>query len=782
MSEELKDTFLGASRLQPSATAPEESVGRALAAEVGETVVVISFEASAYPLENHCRFALHSSDESPYTFPNFRFNPRPPGLRVGPWPGWRGIPEMPDATLVAGKTETRLKFEFWGDEFETRRLRAVARIGSLQSDTIVVRTGDSRLIPSEAQFYRSKPLRPTRVDFTIPKETLRSHPRLLVNLKTVDELRQDKSAARLASLKRLHDLLPQWDRTFVITAESKLPSGPELLSPEDRLLIGALLALIEPSEEDIRRGVRSLLDYTDQTTRPDFSPLTIDTQAGESLFLLCVGYDWLLEHLSPEEEAIVRKRIWEIADVCWNHLGYERNDYAQAHYLGCGLGLLAFSLLFWDTHQRAREWASHLAGVLALVLTLLPPDGFFAHGMNLWIYEFSFLLRWMELFRSAGGWDPWTDSDVMRNSSAFRAAAVSPDGLYGITFGDPQYRVGGDSWCHYLIALRTGSKEAHSLGDHLLDLPVEGVDYRNAPARRRVYEYLWRSSAQSSEPAPSGLYLANDGGQVFVRTGKSLFTFRSGPPLGKHRLEMGLTGGYGHSDPCNGSFLLYQGVSLLVSGPGPVYRRDTALHNVVTINGQGQIGDTAVWMPDFLPPSTLSPTPDLRRIGDGLSLSVDLARSYLPHLAVKSLRRALLVLPDEYILGADVVTVANRSSIEWNIHSWHEFTREKRGETLKFNIGVGTGCSLTILSLPTQDVEIRTGKTDFAPAYPNDGVRDNFLQLVDAVDRISFFWCLGLNGNAPSIAAGPEGQAVWELRGGERATFDGTWISLKETP
>ena len=626
MIQELHDTFLGAVPLKLSLSTPGEFVGRALTANEGDTIIMVSIEASAYPLENHFRFAHHSNDESPYTFPNFRFMPDPPGIRVGPWPGWHSTPEMPTAMLAAGETETRLHFEFWGDELETRTLRAVARIGSHRADSIAVRIADPRLIPSEAQFFKAKQPRPSPVDLNIPEGTLRSHPRLLVNQQMIDGLARDNSAIRLASLQRLHELLPEWDRTFVVTPESKIPPGPELLSPEDRLLIGALLALIEPTDENIQRGVKSLLDYAALTKRPDFTPLTIDTQAGETLYLLCVGYDWLLKCLTVQEERIVRERIWEIADICWDHLGYERRDYAQAHYLGCGLGVLAFSLLFWDTHLRAREWASHLAGVLVLVLSLLPPDGFFAHGINLWIYEFSFLLRWLELVRSAAGCDLWPQADVMIDSSAFRASATSPDNLYGITFGDPQYRVGGDSWCQYLIGLRTGSNQARNLGDRLVDLPVDGVDFRNAPARRRVYEYLWRTHSESPGPSASGLHVARDGGQIFIRTPQSLFTFRSGPPLGKHRLDLGLTGGYGHSDPCNGSFLLYQNGVLVVSGPGPVYRRETSLHNVVTINGQGQIGDTAVWMPDFLAPSTLAPTPDVKRVGSGTALTVDLTR------------------------------------------------------------------------------------------------------------------------------------------------------------
>ena len=772
-------TLLGTASLKPASNAGIQYVAPAFAAEGADTVVLISFDASKYPLEEHCRYAIHSDANRPYTFPNFQFLQQPPGLRVGPWPGWRGIPPMPLAKLKAGETETELKFQFWGDEFNRHVLRAVAKISSFHSEQIVVSIADPRLVPLEAQFYAVRPLKPVPFLFSIPAEKLQSHPRLLINKADLVTLKRNQAGARSKSLERIRDFISSWDRTLVVTPESKIPDGPESLAPEDRLLISAFLAVIEPSSENIERGTGSLLDYCALTEQPGFSPLTIDTQSGEVLFLLSVGYDWLFHHLSTDDEQRVRKRLWEIADICWNHLGYERDDYTQAHYLGCGMGLLAFSLLFWDTHPRAREWSSHLTGVLKLVLSILPEDGFFPHGINLWIYEFGFLLRWLELLRSSGGFDFWPETSAMSNASKFRAAATSPDGRSGVTFGDPQYRVGGDSWCHYLIAARTGSGEARWLGDFLRDLPVDGVDFRNAPARRRVYEYLWFPERVRPVRTRDDITAFPDGTQIFVRTSESLFTFRSGPPLGNHRYESGITGGYGHSDPCNGSFLLYQKGSLLISGPGPVYRRDTSLQNIVTINGKGQVGDSAVWMPDFIPPSSHPLAADIKRAGSALAATVDLAHSYLPHLCVQLLRRSIFVEPDRYILGADVVTLAKSARIEWNLHSHEEFNQFGEGRTLSFTIGPGSNRPSILVSFSPEKVTWETGLSDFVPAYPNSGERDRFLRITCQTDKAVMIWCICLTDGLPELQLQKSGQATWIFPDGAVADFDGMWISLR---
>lgn len=773
--------LLGSSPMKPTDETGKFYVAPVFAAERTETVVLISFDAAKYPLEEHCRYAVHSDSHRPYTFPHFAFRQRPPGSRVGPWPGWRGIPPMPSARLKAGEKEYELQFQFWGDELNRHILRAVAKLRQFSSDSIVVTVADPRLVPLEAEFYAVQTLSLTRFEFDIPPGTLHHHPRLLIAADDLSALNQDQSVARSEALRRIREFIPKWDRSLVVTPESKIPDGPESLTPEDRVLIGAFLALIEPSSENIERGIKSLLDYCALTQHPGYAPLTIDTQSGETLFLLSVGYDWLFSHLNTDDEQRIRKRLWEIADICWNHLGYEREDYAQAHYLGCGMGLLAFSLLFQERHPRTREWSHHLAGVCKHVLTVLPQDGFFPHGINLWIYEFGFLLRWLELLRSAGGPDLWPDTTALGNASLFRAAATSPDGMCGVTFGDPQFRVGGDCWCHYLIAARTGAGEARWLGDFLRDLPVSGVDFRNAPARRRVYEYLWFPRHVEPAPLEDGTFAFRDGTQAFVKSAESLFTFRSGPPLGKHRYDAGILGGYGHSDPCNGSFLLHHNGTLLLAGPGPVYRRDTSLQNVITINGQGQIGDSAVWMPDFLPPAFHAPKADTRTSGGSFAATVDLACAYFPHLGVQSLRRSILVKPGCFILGADVVKLAHKSSIEWNLHTCGEFRQIGGGPGLRFTIGVGSGTTMVLASSRANAVTWKTGLTEFVPAYPNSGERDKFLQISCEAERAVIIWCICLAGPPPDLELSADNHSSWTFSDGTEAAFDGTWISLRGT-
>jgi len=636
-------------------------------------------------------------------------------------------------------------FDFWGDEFDTGRLRVRFECLLEGSGTIELVIEESRLVPLRAEVYFIEDRRaiPVPID-DLPVSG--SHPKLLFTANDLSSLRSQRLSTHAARWKNVIHFLEGWSLQPGKTAESKTLDGPERLFGEDRVLLSAFMNLIEPTPENRARAIGALLDYVELTKDPEFEPLKIDTQSGEVLFTLCLGYDWLRDELSAEQEKLVRKRLWETADICWGYLGNGRTDYAQAHFLGCGMGLLAFSFLFWEEHPRAKEWGGFLRGAFERVVEMLPADGFFPHGINLWIYEHGFLLRWLTLFKQCAGLDYWNKTPYWKNASRFRAAATSPDLLYGVTFGDPQYRVGGDSWCHYLIASQTGWGEAQWLGATLADLPAAGVDFRHVPPRRRVYEYLFYNPAVAPVEPTGGIIHFEDGGQVFIRSikksGSTLFTMRSGPQLGRSRYEHGELGGYGHSDPANGSFLIARGESILVNGSGPSYRRDTSHHNTLTIDGKGQIGDTTVWVPDFYPPQVIPAAAQVRSVGSGYIVNADLTPAYLPHLGVERCSRSMYVDLPSLIIGVDLVQLAAERTAEWNLHTWGSFEHKGSVNGMEEILLRSGKESARLIFYSPDGVSVEIGDTKFVPAYPHDGRRDQHLVVSKKGKDVMFVWAL----------------------------------------
>jgi hypothetical protein len=521
---------------------------------------------------------------------------------------------------------------------------------------------------------------------------------------------------------------------------------------------------VDPTPESTRRARESFLAYLAQTKAPGFEPLRIDTQAGETLFILCVGFDWLFDHLSAEEREHAREWLFVVADRCWSYLGYERRDYAQAHFLGCALGLLAFAFLFWEEHPRSEEWAEYLAGVLQVVLTMLPADGFFPHGINLWIYEYGFLLRWMEIFRVCAGRDLWSVSPHWPNASRFRMSVTSSDGLLGLTFGDPQYRVTGDAWLHYLIGARTGSVEALALGEMLAGVSHEGVDFRASPPRRRVYEFLYREETRTTPREQPPVASFSDGGHISVRSMDSLICFRAGPPLGSQRYRSGEYGGYGHADPAQGGILLLHKGELLICGPGPVYRRETAHHGCPTVDGRGQLGDSLVWLPDFFPPSVLTPTPEVRVDGSRVAISADLSPAYLPWTGVLAAHRSLYVDLDRCIVGSDRIRCDRKRSIQWHLCSRFPVVANEAGDGPAFLLGPDESSRVELRVLQPVPLTWHCSQADVVPGYTNDGAPLYTLTLSSENKSVEIVWCLALQPRARydyTFASGDQ----WSIKG-----------------
>jgi hypothetical protein len=748
----------------------------------GPVRLVVLFDGSRYPIERHCRYARVAGPEGPRTFSRLEFHEAPPGIRVGPWPGWRGIPELPGASVSTGGRTVPLRFEWWGDELRVRRTRGVCAIDFRRAEGLSVSCDDPELIPESIMWYTNgaHEIRPE------PVRRLESlagvHPIILISPESVQDLRREATGARRPALERLRNLLQNRDLPFVMTPESKIPPGPESLRKEDSMMIVTLLALVDGGRDHRETACTSYRAYLQETASPGYAPLQVDTQAGETLFLLCLGYDWLYPYLDRETRDAARAWIRKVADVCSGHLPLSRTDVAQAHYLGCGLGLLAFSFLFWDEDPRAAHWAARLRGALTRILAMLPDDGFFPHGGNLWIYEYGFLFRWLELFRICAGEDLWGTTPHWEQASRFRAAMTTPDGTLGVTFGDPQYRIGGDSWCHALVAARTRSGEAQWLADRLCEVPVEGVDVRHGPPRRRVYEFLFHDPALPAVAPADRLRFFTDGGQVFIRSGAGLCTVRCGPPLGLRRREAGEYGAYGHCDPANGAILLYKDGIFLLSGPGPVYRRDTALHNTLTVNGTGQVGDGTVWLPDFFPPEHIPGTPEVYEEEGTVRIAMDLSPAYLPDAGVHRHRRSIVVDESLRVAVADTVVCDGVRRIALHLHTWGDFVFERAsgGSRLQFRITRQAREAASLCVLATGPLEWLAEPTVFVPAYPNDGQRDQMLTLSGKGEELTLLWCVCGPGECSTIPSQKPGELHSVRLGDRRLEFSGgVWTVLE---
>jgi hypothetical protein len=310
---------------------------------------------------------------------------------------------------------------------------------------------------------------------------------------------------------------------------------------------------------------------------------------------------------------------------------------------------------------------------------------------------------------------------------------------------------------HYLIATRTQSPEAETLGEALVDQPTGGVDFRSVPPRRRVWEFLFYNPGLHSSQVRQTRSYFPDGGQIFWRLGEkydeSLLTFRAGAPLGLRRYDHGEWSGYGHSDPCQGSFLLAKRDKLLLCGSGPVYRRDTCLNNTITIDGRGQIGDSTPWAPEFVRPDRFARVTDFHCTETREWIEADLTASYLDFLGAQRLVRRLYVLRPSLFIIHDRIELDRERELQWNLHTYGEIREMSHASELQFQFIDGEQ-SLQLLCILPKMAQWRTGFSDFVPAYPHAGKRDRFLQLHHSGESGEFMIVINLDRKL----------AEWELR------------------
>jgi hypothetical protein len=707
------------------------------------------FDAARYPLEQHLCFMRQRdlSLSGLRKFVDMDFCAKPPGIPVGPWPGWRGIPEMPIVELVIGGRTTHARANFWGDEFDSRRCRYFVAVQVREETEFCLKWSDDRLQPVNVRIYPSEEKTVTPCPVQLRHDLATCHPRLLFTEQFRDSIQSDERRAKI--WQEIETLLGHSHHPFQIDSESKTLPGPERLHDMDRVILSAFVAWHTGETSRVHFAMAMLRDFLSVVSKAEYEPMLIDTQSGEVLYTVCLAYDWLYSHMSEAERVEFKKELFDVADRVWRHLGFDRQDYAQAHFLGCSHGLLAFSFIFWNEHPQAQSWAAYLHAAFIKVVNMMPADGFYPHGINLWIYEHTFLVRYLELFRHCAGIDFWSTTPYWRNASRFRRLSLSPDRLHGITFGDPQYRVSGDAWIHYAIAARTGSNQAQNLAGLLADMPVDHVDFRSVPPRRRIWEYIFINSqiAEDSELPP--LVEIQDGGQVFYRSHseqkETLFTCRAGAPLGRHRYAAGEWSGYGHSDPCNGSFLLALNSAFLICGPGPVYRRDTTLHNTLTMDGRGQIGDGLPWAPEFTPLARMARMMPVLARDKVISIEMDLASAYLQHLDVENYTRKFYLLEPLVLVIHDHVQLAKPHELQWNLHTRAAIEILSPKPLLRLKFSLEQEC-MRLLCLSPENISMRTGFSDFVPAYPNGGERDRFVQLYGTGLQKDYIILLALDG------------------------------------
>ncbi|MFZ9683070.1 MAG: heparinase II/III domain-containing protein [Cephaloticoccus sp.] len=161
------------------------------------------------------------------------------------------------------------------------------------------------------------------------------------------------------------------------------------------------------------------------------------------------------------------------------------------------------------------------------------------------------------------------------------------------------------------------------------------------------------------------------------------------------------------------------------------------MHNLVTIDGRGQAGDGCVWFPDLLEDQLIPSEPTVRRRGERIRISCELARAYLPQLGVRRHTRTVTVEADGSLRGEDIVELVHEAAIGWHWHTRARVTAEAAGWTLR-----GPGCRARLELEPAAGTQLRMGPEQFVAAYPHEGTVGTALSAVRVARQTVYRWAL----------------------------------------
>jgi len=696
-----------------------------------------SFKMGKNFLDKFYLYAQHKGGGKKYSFPNFTLSKEPAGIRFGPWPGWRFVPAMPELKLTASEKEYKVKFYFTGDEENSCIINAYSECDLSQENELSLNVGSLPLELISTEIYDAKNITLAQNKISIKEDNISYRPRLLFNPVDLLVLKIRGNSICWDNIEKLFD---NWTLTWKTNPEVRTLAGRERLNILDKILLSSFHALMTSDKRSVKKAKKTLKEFISISSQPDYEPLLIDTQTGSCLFYMCLVYDWIEYFLNEEEKREFKKHIDTAKNKLLKFLTPDRKDYAQAHFLGCISGLLAYSIVFYHEEKESKEYIDFIANAFTTAMEMLPDDGSYPHGINLWIYEYTFLIRITEMLDRFTNINFWERKSFWKNSSKFREISLSPDKLHGITFGDPQFRVAGDAWIHFLISKRLNNYDIRNFAIDLMDIESSGVDHRSVMPSRRIFEFIYGDD-QKTETATQfdSVKYFQDTGQIFINKNDFLFTVKCGAPLGKKRHEQGEWSGYGHSDPCNGAFLVYYKNSFVFTGPESSYKRNTEFQNTITINGSGQIGDKMVWSPDFNLSRNFPENTGFRQSNRFCLIDMNLTPAYNDSIQAEGIRRELLVFDSGVILGCDVIELKNSNDIEWNIHSYSRIRKLKGNDFLIKDKLV----KANIIFLNGFD-NFQTGLTPFVPGYPNSGRRDYFLKITKHGYNAQFIYLLNV--------------------------------------